>query len=383
MFIELHMIQNIPPANLNRDDSGAPKDCEFGGHRRARISSQSLKRAIRFHDDMRNLEGASPSQRTKRIVEQVVDRLVNGGHDKEKAESIVKIVMDAAGVSTDDKGKSSILFFINDAAMDCIAQLIHDHFEDLDQKKKKDIPGDVVNEIVDIFLEEIHSPDLALFGRMVAVDPKSPLGAKNLKINAACQVAHAISTNRVSMDEDFFTAVDDLNPDEETGAGMMGVIDFNSSCFYRYSVIDTRALEANLGHDQKLAENTVHAFIKASVESLPSGKQNSFAAHTRPDFVLAIVRKGQPLSLANSFANPVRPWQNEGMVEASVKAMYEHLKKLTETYGDGDLIEHFWIYTKDLSEEDKKRWEEVFGFKDESLETLIGDTIGQAFPEED
>ena len=48
MIIELHMLQNFAPSCLNRDDTNSPKECEFGGYRRARISSQCIKRAIRF-----------------------------------------------------------------------------------------------------------------------------------------------------------------------------------------------------------------------------------------------------------------------------------------------------------------------------------------------
>lgn len=376
MFVELHLIQNIPPANLNRDDTGAPKDCEFGGHRRGRISSQSLKRAARQHPAMREMEGAATSQRTRRVQTQIVDRLVQAGHDREDAEKIVHHTLEATGFDMKKDGTSSILFFINDTVLDRMANLIDEHYEELDQKKVKDIPEEIQNQVAEAIAEEVLSPDIALFGRMIAVDPGTPLGKKNLRINAACQVAHAISTNRVSMDEDFFTAVDDLQPGEETGAGMMGVIDFNSSCYYRYSVVSTRDLEQNLNGDKELAKKTVAAWLRAAVESLPSGKQNSFAAHARPDFVLATVRTGQPLSLANAFEVPVKPTQKTGLVEESVNKMHAYLDEMEGMYGDGGKVQSTFIYR---GKEDHPR----FGDRADGFDVLVEQVVEKAFSREE
>ena len=155
-------------------------------------------------------------------------------------------------------------------------------------------------------------------------------------IDAACQVAHAISTNKVSMEMDYYTAVDDLSPKEETGAGMLGFTGFNSSCFYRYATIDLDQLlsEKNLDGDTDLAYRAVEAFLHASVSALPTGKQNSMAAHNPPDAIFAVVRQsGVPVSLANAFCKPVRPGYDSDLMTASIKEMDAYWGKLAKVYG--------------------------------------------------
>ena len=374
MFIELHLIQNVPPSNLNRDDTGSPKDCEFGGYRRGRISSQSLKRAIRWHNLMRNVQGATPSYRTKLIGRELIDRLEKKSRDPKAAEIVVKRSLEAAGFGKEGDEKTAILIFLNQAAMDRMAEILDEKFADLDQKTVKDIPKATMDKVTAVLVEEILSPDIALFGRMIAVDPHTPLGQRNLNIDASCQVAHAISTHKVTAEMDFFTAVDDLQPEAETGAGMMGMVDFNSSCYYRYSVADTVQLTENLGKDAELARRTMEAFLRASIESLPSGKQNTFAAHTRPTFALFIVREGQPLSLVNAFEKPVEATSKLGLTGASIKALDEHYGRLSDIYGEGGEISRLFICAEDISLE-------RLGKPAANLEECLNRTLTAAFPE--
>jgi len=133
------------------------------------------------------------------------------------------------------------------------------------------------------------------------------------KVDAACQVAHAISRIVFSHELDFYTAVDDLLGPEETGAGMMGTIEFNSACYYRYHVVDLHQLGVNLGNSEDLARDGVLSFIRAAVEAVPTARQTSTAAQNRPSFVLAIARdSGAPQSLANAFEKPVIPTMSRG-----------------------------------------------------------------------
>jgi CRISPR system Cascade subunit CasC len=189
------------------------------------------------------------------------------------------------------------------------------------------------------------SPDIALFGRMLAERPGQ-------STDGACQVAHPISTHKVDMEMDFYTAVDDLNPKEETGAGMMGVVGFNSACYYRYAVVDRDQLAHNLarkterrngGWAQQLetqhcqaADTVIKAFLKAMVYAIPTGKQNSFAAQNLPSFGLFVRRKGGvPISLANAFARPVRPAKDDDdLVGLSVARLTKHWDALKQVYGD-------------------------------------------------
>lgn len=189
------------------------------------------------------------------------------------------------------------------------------------------------------------SADIALFGRMLAEQP-------GRNTDGACQVAHPISTHKVDMEMDFYTAVDDLNPKEETGAGMMGVVGFNSACYYRYALVDRDQLARNLARktdrangtwtqeltddDYKKADKVIEAFLEAMVYAIPTGKQNSFAAQNLPSFGLFVRRQGGvPISLANAFAKPVRPTQHDDdLVGLSVAALTKHWDSLEEVYGE-------------------------------------------------
>ncbi len=162
-------------------------------------------------------------------------------------------------------------------------------------------------------------------------------------VDAAAQVAHAISTHKISMEMDFFTAVDDLQKDEDSGAGMMGTVEFNSACFYRYSLIDIDQLIANLGGNNELAIKTAEAFIRSSIAAIPTGKQTSMAAQNPPSFIMTVVKsKGQPWSLANAFAKPVSigGYAEKDLIGESIHQITEYMGNMLEIYGSNgiDLI---------------------------------------------
>lgn len=371
MKIELHILQNFAPSNLNRDDTGAPKDCELGGYRRGRISSQCLKRAVR---DLFKTDGMfEPSElavRTKRLVENVADELASK-HNRDRTLAIELVAAALAGAGLKVKGadedhKSEYLLFLPKRHLAHLAALIHKHWDTLTPlvapgpktplpdapaksktkkkekaEKKSAFPKEVGNELIPILKDAARTPDLALFGRMIADEP-------SWNVDAACQVAHAISTNRVTMDFDFYTAVDDLRPEDTAGSDMMGTVQFNSSCFYRYSVLDVTDLRGNLGADE-LVGKTVGAYIRASVLAIPTGKQNSMAAHNPPSFVLAIAREdGTPISLANAFAQPVRPNGDADLVTASIDALQEYLQRVSRMYGARQLAA-FYIADREIT----------------------------------
>jgi CRISPR system Cascade subunit CasC len=213
------------------------------------------------------------------------------------------------------------------------------------KKAKAALPSETKKAFASL-LDGGKAADLALFGRMLADLPD-----KN--IDAACQVAHAISTHPITMEMDFYTAVDDLQPKAETGAGMMGVVEFNSACFYRYALLDVDQLTENLDGDAELAAKTVEAFVRAAVSAIPTGKQNSFAAQNPPSLVLAVVRdQGMPWSLANAFANPVtvpaRPREGDGIVSRSLLRLDEQWSRLTKAYGTEGIVAHPWLATEDV-----------------------------------
>ena len=364
MKLELHILQNFPPHNLNRDDTGSPKDTEFGGYRRARISSQCLKRSIRWSNAFTNELSGSIGTRTKRAVEVIAKKMQEShGKESDEATAVASAVISKLIARTDEEGKTNVLFYVGDDELESIATRVNENWEEVspavatwleakpeidedEEGKRKKLSkteekalkaaeealknsiADLVKEYVKDHKGKVGSVDIALFGRMLAEQP-------TLNIDAACQVAHAISTNRVSMEFDYFTAVDDLNPEEETGAGMIGTVGYNSSCFYRYAVIDLEQLAENLGNEQDLAKEGVRAFIRGAVAAIPSGKQNSFAAHTPPSFVMTVIRENgsSPMSLANAFEKPIRPDNQHGLVHQSISALDTHWKSLADAYG--------------------------------------------------
>jgi len=328
MFVELHMIQNFSPANLNRDDTNNPKDCEFGGTRRARISSQCLKRAIRISPVFEEMTMVKIGTRTKRLVHLLSKRLIEAGKlEKEAIRVLTKFVPQYASKldKKDKEGKkTAVLLYLSESEIDSLAQSLLENWEQLaDEKALKKL----VNTLVKAHRGHTSAPDIALFGRMLAEKPE-------LGLEAACQVAHAISTHRVTMEMDFYTAVDDLNPDDTAGAGMMGFTGFDSACFYRYARIDWKQLLQNLNGDADLARRTVEGFLRAAVEAVPSGKQNAFAANNPSSFLLAVVREdGMGWSLANAFERPVRPRRDSGLVAPSVEALDAYWSRLCQVYG--------------------------------------------------
>lgn len=346
MKIELHILQNFAPSNLNRDDTGAPKDCELGGHRRARISSQCQKRAVR---QLFRLDGLVADEnlaaRTKRLAHQVADVMSRLGVDAERAVPLAMGALEATKLKRQKKAKkdaeepykTEYLLFVPRRIIEALGTLLHEHLAELEEvldetgqrkkdgKKAKAFPKDLAKKIEALLASASDCADLALFGRMVADEP-------TWNVEAACQVAHAISTNTMRMDFDFYTAVDDFMVDDNKGSDMMGTIQFNSSCFYRYAVVDVRALLENLDGNETLAKATVAAFVRAFVSAIPSGKQSSMAAHNPPSYVLAVRReKGQPVSLANAFLKPARPKQGKvekDLVDDSVEKLESYFAKM-------------------------------------------------------
>jgi len=325
--IEFHLLQSFPPANLNRDDTNAPKDCEFGGVRRARISSQCLKRAVRYHPDFQAATGVEPATRTRLLAGSLKDFLVARGRAEEEAVVVARKFTETLLGKMDPKSpdRSAVLFYISTEEKEALASTLDSDWENAREGKFDSI----IKEYRKRFQNRSSAPDIALFGRMLADGP-------DLNLDAACQVSHAISTHRVNMEIDFFTAIDDLQKKEESGAGMMGVTSFNSATFYRYAAIDWEQLVTNLDDNQELARCTVQGFLRALVKAIPSGKQNSFAAQTPPGFVLVVVRgDGQAWSLANAFEKPVTAPRSEGgYLAPSAAALTRHWARLERVYGD-------------------------------------------------
>lgn len=325
MLIEIHAIQTFGPTNLNRDDTGNPKEALFGGVRRARISSQSAKRAIRISDIFHQAVQVPNGTRTKRLISEIVGRLMSQGMDEETAVAKASELIAKLYAKLDKKStQTSILIYISNEEYDAIVAYLMNPDEPLDKFVKR---------FEKEFENRTSAPDIALFGRMLAENPK-------LNIDAACQMAHALSTHEVNTAEfDYFTAVDDLQPDDTSGAGMLGLVAFNSATYYRCARIDWGQLVKNLRGDEDLARQTVAGFMRAFALVVPSGMKNSFVNQYTPDFLLAVVRPNNDgQALTNAFERPIVARGNSGYAEPSVKALAIYWNRIEHAFRLGQPV---------------------------------------------
>lgn len=343
-IVEIHALQNFAPSNLNRDDTGAPKDALFGGTRRARVSSQCTKRAVRqfFGEQVGQglLSAEDVALRSKRVLEAIVSHLLTAGREANEAGEKARLALAAMELAVKEEGKTEYLLFLGQREIAGIAEVILEKWDMLNAaeapateskkagKAKKQAAQSVDAEIrkaLDKVFNGGKALDVALFGRMLADMPE-----KNQ--HAACQVAHAISTHAVEREFDFFTAVDDLKPEDTAGADMMGTVEFNSACFYRYAMVDWAKLGNNLQGDAELAAKGLRAFLEGFVVAEPTGKQNTFAAHNPPEFVMVTVRRNTaPRNLANAFESAIRV--RDGLTRASASALMARAIGLQTAYG--------------------------------------------------
>ena len=345
-IIEIHALQNYAPSNLNRDDTGAPKDALFGGTRRARISSQCLKRSVRQYFtglvEQNLLATDDVAFRTKRVLDALIKSLIEKGRAEAEAKAKACLALGAMELTVKEDGKSEYLLFLGQREISGIADIIDAKWDSIIAseaapvegkkagKAKKKAAQDADPELkkaLDKVFNGGKALDVALFGRMLADMPE-----KNQ--DAACQVAHAISTHSVEREFDFYTAVDDLKPEDTAGADMMGTIEFNSACFYRYAVADWEKLVANLQSDEELAAKGLRAFLEGFVVAEPTGKQNTFAAHNPPEFVAVSVRRNAaPRNLANAFETAIRVKKDESLTRKSAEELTNKAKALQVAFG--------------------------------------------------
>lgn len=335
-FIELHILQNFAPSNLNRDETNTPKSTQFGGYRRARISSQCLKRQIRKHPEfLTTIEeaGGDVGVRTKRVAGDIVTRLMAHEKPEDVSRQVAERLLGLVKLKIAKAFKTQYLLYLGKREIEQLVAIASEYWREL-STKEKNFSKEVSQAVKEALGKKSYAADVALFGRMVA-------DYKEMNVDAACQVAHALSTNEVKMEIDFFTAVDDLLGVDEQGSDMMGSVYFNSSCYYRYAQINLDILQDNLGADNDLTLASVKGFIKSSIAATPSGKQNSSAAQNPVSYIRVCVRNsGSPWSLVNAFTKPVRPQRHGNSdIEADSAVKLEHfMQQLKSMYGDDGFV---------------------------------------------
>ena len=294
-YLDIYVLQSVPAANINRDDTGAPKTVVYGGVTRSRVSSQAWKRAMR--NDFRE-QGIETGFRTKKVLELLTNELIRQKElDSDSALKIAQSILDTAKIKYDKENLTKALLMISPGQIRKLVEYALTN-EKLDSKEIKEV------------FNNNNSIDLALFGRMVADNPE-------LTVEATSQVAHAISTHEIEPEFDYFTALDDLQNKENAGAAMLGDLEYNSSTLYRYANVNIRELIEDLGKEDAI--KGVKEFIKSFVKSMPTGKQNTFANKTVPGYVMVVLRKDTPVNLVSAFEEPIR--SKNGYLKESIRKL--------------------------------------------------------------
>ncbi len=321
-FLQLHLLTCYPASNLNRDDTGRPKTVDFGGATRLRISSQSLKRAWRTSSVFAERLGERVGKRTQRLGEAVRKRLVDGGMREDQAIETAKEIARVFGKPGDKK----------DGEATYIKQLAFvspEEFKRAFDLADRALKGEKIEVTEDALLMAVDgAADIAMFGRMLADSP-----AYNRE--AAVQVAHALTTHRAVVEDDYYVAVDDLkNPAEhdDVGTAFIGVQEYGSGLFYLYACVDCDLLSRNLGGDAVLARDALAALIECAATVSPRGKQASFASRARALYGMAERGPQQPRTLAAAFLKPV-PGGNGDLADASVRLLTTFRQNLDAVYG--------------------------------------------------
>lgn len=357
-FVQLHLLTSYPPSNLNRDDLGRPKTAKMGGFERLRVSSQSLKRAWRtsslFASHWSEESDKTLGKRTKRIgLNWIYQGLVEHGVDEEQSRKWSREIIRAYGAPEGDKDDGTdkallsgqLVFisyaeqlklksFVKDLALWLKNGTSNDTVLEVDglikkrdkSKDKKGSNATLARALADILLvKKTTAVDIALFGRMLASVP-------SFGFEAACQVAHAISVHSVVVEDDYFTAVDDLNDgSEDAGSAHIGETGFAAALFYSYICINKALLVENLDGNEELANQAIRALTEAATKISPSGKQNSYASRAYASFVLAEKGDQQPRSLSVAFLKPVTA---EDQADEAVKALVQQAENFDKVYGD-------------------------------------------------
>jgi CRISPR system Cascade subunit CasC len=336
-YVQVHLLTAYPPSNLNRDDSGRPKTAIMGGVQRLRISSQSLKRAWRTSEVFAEVLGERVGKRTQRIGQEVEAHLLGQGVEADKARTVARQMAALFGKakpadSNNPTFTEQLVFIAPEERARALALA------------EKLVSG-AVSEIktTDVLVKADTAADIAMFGRMLADDP-------SFNREAAVQVAHAITTHKVVVEDDFYVAVDDLkdaSTREDAGTSFIGVSEYGAGVFYVYLCIDTALLKTNLGNDVALAQDAAEALVRAAATVAPSGKQASFASRARASLLLAEAGDTQPRSLAAAFLSPV-PDRSNDPLRASAERLMKLKADFAAGYGEAGLASESMDLTGDV-----------------------------------
>lgn len=321
-FIQLHLLTSYPPANLNRDDTGRPKTALVGEALRLRISSQSLKRAWRTSDMFQDALAGHIGTRTKRMGAEIFATLREHGIAENTAKEWARAIAGQFGKIKSEENTE------HNKDLE-IEQLAHFGPEEREAvmalaracAERRSRPSE---EELNLLRKPERAADIAMFGRMLADKPI-------YNVEAAVQVAHAFTVHKAAVEDDYFSAVDDLN---DVGAGHIDERGYGAGVFYLYLCINRELLQENLGGDAVLARRALEALIHAVTKVAPTGMQNSFASRAYASFVLAEAGDQQPRSLAQAFLKPMHAREDLSLIDAAVTALDRRCANFDKVYGD-------------------------------------------------
>lgn len=361
MFMDIYAVQNVPPSNINRDETGNPKTAQYGGVLRSRVSSQAWKRAMR--ETFKSLlDKKQLGVRTKNAVELIVKAMVDQRPESEdQAESYASLVLQATGVkvvastragAASGKPVTQYLIFIGNTEIGRLANIA---LEWMDQGKDPAKAPDsaMKKEVSGVFHGE-QAVDIALFGRMLADAP-------DLNTDASAQVAHAISVDAIKPEYDYFTAADDFTEADNAGAAMIDSVGFNSSTLYRYATVNLDALQEQIGNAEATAR-VASVFVEAFIRSMPTGKQNSYANRTLPETCIVAFRDSQPINAVEAFERPVAAEHDQPISQVAGRRLVAELRRIQDAYDEHPV--RAWAISTDLSTQDLAPVAESVGLKD-------------------
>lgn len=326
-FIQLHLLTNYGPSNLNRDDLGRPKTATVGGVQRLRVSSQSLKRAWRTSEIFEEALAGHIGTRTKEMGKKVYENLVKSGVSEKNAKDWAASIAQVFGEIEKADAKKPL----QEVKIKQLAHFSPEEIAGIDALVAKLAKGKSAPTEEDLkLLKESHTAaDISMFGRMLADNPWA-------NTEAAVQVAHAFTVHKTAVEDDYFSAVDDLNTQEEhAGSAHIGEAEFGAGLFYLYICIDRELLANNLGGNKNLADKAIKALVETAATVSSTGKQNSFASRAYASYILAEKTDKQPRSLAVAFLKPVKD-KNDDTLKSSVDALRETRDRFGKAYGCED-----------------------------------------------
>ncbi len=305
-YMEIHVLRPAPVSNPNRDECGMPKTAEYGGQTRARISSQCIKNAMR--EDFRSrFDEKDLGVRTKKLTALLAGKIakISGSDDQAKNEELAKKALDYAGLKIEKDGTSKVLFFISDAQLTDLANLV--------------LQGEKNSKKYQEALKAHPSIDMVLFGRMSADN-------KDLQVEAATEVSHAVSTHKIRMEQDFFAARDDMVPNG--GAGMLDTTGYYSATLYEYMNIRLQDVIDIAGED---APEMIRKIAESFIYATPSGKIHSYGQRTTPALVYVTFRKN-PVTFMDAFEQPVKADRDGGFAAPSIARLNDFAGETYENF---------------------------------------------------